>query len=32
MSTKSLTVINHGMTYNDTKQMLLDLLSEEEKI
>ncbi len=31
MSTNSLTVINQGMTYNDTKQMLLDLMSEEEK-
>lgn len=31
MSTKSLTVINQGMTYNYTKQMLLDLMSEEEK-
>lgn len=31
MSTKTLTVINKGMTYSDTKQMLLDLMSEEEK-
>lgn len=31
MSTNSLTVINQGMTYNDTKQMLFDLMSEEEK-
>lgn len=31
MSINSLTVINQGMKYNDTKQMLLDLMSEEEK-
>lgn len=31
MSTNSLTVIQQGMTYSDTKQMLLDLMSEEEK-
>lgn len=31
MSINSLTVINQGMKYNDTKQMLLDLMSEEKK-
>lgn len=31
MSTNSLTVIQQGMAYNETKQMLLDLMAEEEK-